>query len=297
MRRLASIIASFGLALSAVAVADDGFGVIPGQPGAQTFTLGSLKLVSLRDAQYVVHNDNKIFGVDVGPDEVGKLLKANGQPDDRISLSVSALLVRTGGRVVLIDTGLGPSVKGGLVSSLKLAGVAPDAVTDILITHSHGDHVGGLIDANGNFAFPHATVRMTAAEWTFMKGREDVAAIVKAIDGHVEPCKVGVAVVPGITPVALEGHTPGHVGYEIVSGTKRLLDIGDLSHSSLISLGKPDWTMGFDSDAAVAKATRKAVLARLARDHELVFSVHFPYPGIGRVAADGAAYKWVPETF
>jgi glyoxylase-like metal-dependent hydrolase (beta-lactamase superfamily II) len=92
------------------------------------------------------------------------------------------------------------------------------------------------------------------------------------------------------------GHTPGHVGYEIASGQQRLLDIGDLAHSSVISLKKPEWTTQLDSDSDLAKATRKATFARIAKTHELIFAPHFPYPGVGHIVVDATAYQWVPET-
>ena len=296
MRLFSTLVAILGLGLSVASHADDGFGATAGPAGATPFKVGSLQLVALHDAQYVIHNDSKVFGVDVGPASVAEVLKANGLPDDRITLSVSALLVRTGNRVVLLDSGMGPKANGGLMASLKVANIAPADITDVVITHSHGDHVGGLVGAGGELAFPKATIRMSAAEWAWMKAQPGSADLVKAIDGHVETFTVGTPIAPGVTPIALDGHTPGHVGYEIVSGKHRLLDIGDMAHSSLLSLKKPEWTMGFDSDAAKAKATRKATFARLAKDKELVFSPHFPFPGVGRIAADGDAFKWVPGT-
>ncbi len=99
------------------------------------------------------------------------MLKAAGAPTDQITLGVDALLAEGGGRVMLFDTGLGPAVHGVLQASLAQAGVRPEAVTDVFITHSHGDHVGGLVTADGRPAFPHALVHMSTAEWAFMRAQ------------------------------------------------------------------------------------------------------------------------------
>jgi glyoxylase-like metal-dependent hydrolase (beta-lactamase superfamily II) len=296
MRALIVAVAIAGFGISAGACAEDTFGPVPGAPASQSFKVGKLQLIALRDAQFVAHNDGKIFGVDAGPAAVGELLKGNGLPEDRIPLGVDALLVRTGHRVILLDAGLGPKAHGNLMASLTEAGVSPEAVTDVVITHTHGDHVGGLVDAAGTLAFPKAVIRMATPEWTWMKGQPNAAELVKTIEPRVKTFMPGQPIAPGVTPIALDGHTPGHVGYEIVSGKERLLDIGDVAHSSLVSLRKPQWTMGFDSDAAVAKVTRRATLARLAKNQELVFAPHFPFPGVGHIVADGDAYTWKPAT-
>jgi glyoxylase-like metal-dependent hydrolase (beta-lactamase superfamily II) len=296
MRAAILAVAIIALGVSAGAGAEDGFGPVPGAPASRAFKLGKLQLIALRDAQFVARNDGRIFGADAGPAAVGELLKSKGLPDDRVTVGVDALLVRTGQRVILLDAGLGPKAHGNLLASLKEAGVPPETVTDVLITHAHGDHVGGLVDAGGALAFPKAVIRMAAAEWHWMKSESTAVDLVKAIEPRVKTFTPGTPIAPGVTPIALDGHTPGHVGYEIVSGKERLLDIGDLAHSSLVSLKKPDWTMGFDSDAALAKATRKATLARLAKDEELVFAPHFPFPGVGHIAADGDGYTWQPAT-
>jgi glyoxylase-like metal-dependent hydrolase (beta-lactamase superfamily II) len=291
----AAVFCTAAVALTSAAFADDAFGPMTAAAAAQSFKLGPLQLIALRDAQFVMHNDGKTFGSDADVATVGNLLKASKLPDDRVTLSVNALLVRAEKRVILIDSGLGPAVHGALMASLAEAGVAPDEVTDVLITHSHFDHVGGLAGAGGKLAFPKAVIRMSTAEWAWMKSQPDAAALVKVIDGHVQTFTPGAPIAPGVTSVALNGHTPGHVGYEITSGKQSLLDIGDMAHSWVISLKKPEWTMQFDSDKATAMATRKATFARLAKSHELVFAPHFPYPGVGHVVADGDAYTWVPE--
>jgi len=294
MRRLTWIAVLVSFALSAhVLAAADAFGPIPGPPAAHLFTLGKLKLTSLHDAQFVLPNDGKAFGVGVDPSLVSELLRTAGAPTDRITVSVNALLVRTGNRLLLIDTGLGPKLHGALPASLQEAGVKPTAVTDVLITHSHGDHVGGLLDANGHLAFPKATIRMSSAEWAWMQTK-GAPELVKAISHRIHTFEPGARIAPGVTSVALKGHTPGHVGYEIVSGDARLLDIGDLAHSFIISLAKPQWGVAFDNEDSVAKSTRATTLKQLASDQELIFSPHFPFPGVGHIEPAGDAFAWKP---
>jgi glyoxylase-like metal-dependent hydrolase (beta-lactamase superfamily II) len=290
MTWVASLV-SLGMAVTVDAAV--AFGPATVAPAAHEFTLGKLKLATLHDAQFVIPNDSKTFGVGANTAEVTDLLRAAGAPTDRITLSVNAVLVRMGHRVVLIDTGIGQKAHGELVGSLHEAGVKPSAVTDVLITHSHGDHVGGLVDADGHLAFPKATIRMSSPEWEFMqsKGSPDIA---KVIAKKVHPFELGAQVLPGIKSVPLKGHTPGHTGYEISSGNEHALYIGDMAHSSIISLAKPQWGVQFDGDDAAAKATRAATLKQLASDQELVLSPHFPFPGVGHIEAAGDGFTWKP---
>lgn len=266
----------------------------PVAPAATSFTVGAYRLAALADARNVVPNDGTVFGHDQTPEAVATVLRAAGLPTDRVTLSVDVLLVRMPGHVVLIDTGLGPKAGGAMLRSLAKAGVMPAQVTDVLITHSHGDHVGGLLDAEGKLAFPRATVRLASAEWAAMQARPQAAALVAAITPKVAAFTPGAAILPGITPVAISGHTPGHVGYRIVSQGKQLLDIGDTAHSSIVSLAKPGWAIGFDGDKPQGMAARRATLAGLARSGERVWAPHFPYPGLGTVKASGDGYSFVP---
>lgn len=261
-------------------------------PAAQAFKLGAFDVWVLRDGALKIPNNGAIFGLNANPAAVAGVLHKAGA--DQIRLDIDALLVRMPQHLVLFDTGYGAAGHGLLQESLAKAGVTPGEVTDIFITHSHPDHVGGLVDAKDQPAFPKATIRMSAREWTFMQGNPALAKEVAAIKGQVRTFDPGHAVLPGIKTVALPGHTPGHTGYEIDSKGQRLLDIGDIAHSSIVSLAEPDWTIAWDSDKPEGVQTRRHELQRLAADHERVFAPHFPYPGVGYIERAGKGFRFKP---
>lgn len=269
-------------------------------PDVYPFKVGALDMVALRDGGMSgVPNDNTVLGVGRTPAEVAAVLTANGLLGDSFSLSVQPLLVRDGARVVLLDAGAGNSFgpgAGKLPASLAAAGVQPDQVTDVLISHSHGDHVVGLVNAAGALTFPNATIRMAAAEWAFLQANTEMAALVAAITPKVQTFQPGaVALTPSISSVAINGHTPGHMGYEIRSGSDSLLYIGDTMHHSVISVQRPEWQIAFDTDGPTATASRQALLDRAASQNLRVYAVHFPFPGLGRIQRKDDGFVWVPE--
>ena len=135
---------------------------------------------------------------------------------------------------------------------------------------------------------------MSAPEWATLQAKGD-KALVAAIRPKVQPFAPGVEVVPGIRSVPLPGHTPGHSGYLIGTGTDALLDIGDTAHSAIVSLARPDWAIAYDTDAGAGRTTREAELAKLAASHQRIFAPHFPYPGVGTVVKAGNGYRWEPD--
>ncbi len=262
------------------------------------FKIGALDAIALKDGDITVPNDGKTVGVGQPPAAVSALLAAAGQPTDKVELSIQPLLVRTENRIVLFDTGAGKAdfaVAGRLNASLRAAGVEPAEVTDIFISHSHPDHVGGLVDAQGALVFPNATIHLSAVEWTSMKGSAEQASLVHAITPKVAAFQPGESIAPGITAVAIYGHTSGHSGAEIESQGERLLYIGDTAHHSIISVQRPDWKIAFDEDAPKAQAARRATLQKAADENLRVYAVHFPFPGLGRVRKQGADFVWIPE--
>jgi glyoxylase-like metal-dependent hydrolase (beta-lactamase superfamily II) len=268
--------------------------------GVEEFMVGDLAAMALSDGSLELPNDNKVFGVGLTPEEVAGVLSAAGQPTDKLQLTIHPLLVKAADRVLLFDAGagsvFGPGA-GQLSTSLAAAGVDPASVTDIFISHAHGDHVGGLVNAQGALAFPNAAIHLSKPEWTYMsEGRAELAALVTAITPKVDAFTPGAAIVPGVVKaVEIKGHTPGHSGYMITSGQNSLLYVGDSMHHFVVSVQKPEWTCGFDGDAKTAAASRAALLSQLAADGQRIYAVHFPFPGLGKIEKKGDALAWAAE--
>jgi len=284
----------------------------PAQPApatADTIPIGELSGIALRDGALDFPNDNKVFGVGRTTEDVAGLLAAAGLPGDKVSLSISPLLVRTADRTLLFDTGagtnFGPSA-GNLAQSLADAGVDADRITDVFLSHVHGDHAGGLINAEGALSFPNATIHIASPDWEMLRalnaetaasmGLTQHAQLVAAITSKVVAFEPGADLIPGVVKaVAIRGHTPGHSGFLIGPGDNSLLYTGDAMHHFIVSVQRPDWTIAFDQDAPTAEKSRGDLLAQLAASGQRIYAVHFPNPGVGKIARRGDSYVWVPE--
>ena len=270
-------------------------------PDIHAFRVGQIQAVALKDGEMAFAATDREMSPWSDGAAVASLLAAAGQTDGQVHLSIQPLLVRDGDRVVLIDTGAGGRMGAGgkLLASLRAAGVEPGDVTDVLISHAHGDHVGGLTGRDGALTFPNAVIRMSAAEWAFARaGAAEAGAgpLLAAITPKVRTFEPGAQVTPSIKAVALAGHTPGHAGYEIVSGEDRLLYIGDAMHSTLVSVQRPEMANGWDSDGATAVRTRQGLLERGASGNLRIYGVHFPFPGLGTFQRSGDHFVWTPES-
>lgn len=232
-------------------------------------------------------------------------------PAAAIAVPISTHLIRSGSDITLIDAGSGGAfgpTGGRHLAALAAAGVAPEAVTRILLTHMHPDHIGGLVtDAGAVFA--NATLHVSTPELAFwtdagvaasmpegMQGFFALAAGVAAAYGaRVTPFEGDADLGGGISAIAMYGHTPGHTGYRLSSGSDQLIVMGDTAAFASLQFSNPDIGISFDADGAAAVVTRKKVLAMAAADKIAIAGSHLPFPGVGHVDARGDAYAWVPE--
>lgn len=261
------------------------------------FAIGEFQAAAVSDGAGAFPNDNKTLAINKTKADVDALLTANNLPTDQLHLSVQPLVVKTSDRVLLFDAGagllFGPTM-GKLPASLASASVDPASITDIFISHGHGDHVGGLV-SNDALAFPNASIHIQAAEWDSLKSQEQMAPIVAVIEPKVVAFQPGADLVPGVKAVDIKGHTPGHSGYLIASGDQSLLYIGDTMHHYVISVQEPDWTIAFDGDAPTAQTSRKQLIESAAASGQRIYAVHFPFPGLGKFERQGDKFVWVAE--
>jgi glyoxylase-like metal-dependent hydrolase (beta-lactamase superfamily II) len=193
-----------------------------------------------------------------------------------------------------------------------MAGYAPEQVDEILLTHLHKDHVGGVLQA-GKIAFPNAVLRVARADadyWRdaasragapeFLRSFFDSAAEALApyaAAGRLRPFDGDTEVVPGIRSVSEPGHTPGHTAYLVESRGQRLLVWGDIVHVAPVQLKDPRASLKYDTSDAAAQRTRRSLLERAAREHLWIGAAHISFPGLGHVRRDGAGYRWIPANY
>ncbi|WP_102108226.1 MBL fold metallo-hydrolase [Oceaniglobus roseus] len=264
-------------------------------PIQNTFAMGDMTVSTLLAGTRTVEEPHKIFGLNVPDEEFAEVSRANFIPADAAQFFFTPTVVKAGGELVLFDTGTGAE---GVTAALAAAGHAPEDVTTVVITHMHGDHIGGLMNGDAP-TFANAAYVTGQAEYDYWSGQDNEGFKTKVapLAEKMRFVKDGDSPVPGITAMAAFGHTPGHMVYHLESGSDRLLIMADTANHYVWSLAHPDWEVSFDVDKAAAAATRRKILDMVATDRIPLVGYHMPFPGLGFVETREDGFRFVPETY
>jgi glyoxylase-like metal-dependent hydrolase (beta-lactamase superfamily II) len=277
------------------------------------FNLGALELLIVTDGHIFVHPAQPIFAPGIDTIKVKEALAANFIQDDSVDAAINILVIKQEKRIIIIDTGSGSSIgeqAGRFIKNLNAAGIAADAITDIFLTHLHVDHIGGIMDGNGNLAFKNAAYYLAEREYSFWMSKDPdfsqsknkssnegsvllARNTISAIKQKLNLYNFGETLFGCISAESAEGHTPGHPVLKIFSGSKSLTHIVDTVHTTLL-LSHPEWGTEWDTDFDKGVATRRKLLEEQFISKGLTMSCHLPWPGLGYVIKNGKGYGWSP---
>ncbi|HEY1746785.1 MAG TPA: MBL fold metallo-hydrolase [Xanthobacteraceae bacterium] len=281
-----------------------------GVAGIYRYRIGSFEVTAIYDGiWYRPITDKFIRNAPFA--EVENALAAAFMPADKLATPFTTLIVNTGKRLVLIDTGTGGQIApsaGALHANLAAAGFDAKAVDLIAISHFHPDHINGIKDKDDDLVFANAEITVAADEWKFWMDDANLNAapsdlkaafrnqrrIFSSIANNVTRFAPGAEIAPGIVALAAPGHTPGHTVFAIYSGDQSLLVLGDTAQHPAVFARHPDWQAAFDIDGDEAVATRKNLFERAAADRMLVTGYHFPFPACGHLIKTAGGFEHVP---
>ncbi len=282
----------------------------PQAPGFYRFRIGGFLVTTVQDGFFARPLEGFVRNAPLA--EVQAAASNAFLPTDRQVIPFTITFVQRGDSLIAFDTGNGVTPAGAtagrMIANMAAAGIDPARVTHVIQSHFHGDHVNGLLDANGGRAFPNAQILVPEAEWAWWttatnetrspEGQRgnfaNVARRFAPYQGRVTPFAAGAEVVPGITAIAAPGHTPGHTIFRIADGDAQMMFVADVTNRPELMMANPDWQIVFDFDGDTAAATRRRVLDMVATDRIRVTGYHFPFPANGHVARAGNGFRFVP---
>ncbi|MGE5536875.1 MAG: MBL fold metallo-hydrolase [Acidobacteriota bacterium] len=279
-------------------------------PGVYRTKIGSYEVTALYDGIWRLPIDEK-FVRNASSSAVDKALAAAFLPPRVLPVSFTALMVNTGSKLILIDTGTAGQITdsaGFMLGNLAVAGIEPKQIDTILISHFHPDHIDGIKTKDGANVFPNAEILVPEPEWKFwmddgnmsrakqpvLRYFRNARRIFKDIADEVHRFTPGKEVAPGITSIPAYGHTPGHTAFSISSGNQSMLVMSDTAREPFLFVKHPLWQPSYDMDGPLAATTRERMLDRAAADRMLVEAYHFPFPASGHIARTKSGYELVP---
>ena len=261
--------------------------VIAAEPPNRQFRFGSFEVTAVQDASSAMRAE--LFPGIPGT-EFRRLAGAQRAPS-----SVNVFVLKRGGKLILVDAGNGGK-RGAMLRKLEQDGIPPEKIDCILLTHMHGDHIGGLLGRDGKAAFPNAVVYVSAPEreyWQSAAGARGELArkVLQSYAGRVKEFRFGEEVLSGVRALDASGHTPGHTVFD----TDSLLIVGDLFHAAAIQIPRPEICAAYDMEPSKAVQARRRFCDLAAAASKPVAGMHLPYPGIGRISRNAAGYVYSPE--
>lgn len=282
----------------------------PKLPSVYRVKLGQFEITTIYDGAIQLDGPHPIFGENQPVEAVKAFAEQNFLPPDKMEISFTPVIVNTSKEVVIFDAGNGAGRRpnaGKLAATLGQAGLKPEDIDVVVITHCHPDHIGGIME-DGKPLFPNARYVIGDMEYNFWSKEERLSGpterAAKLVQSNVVPVaekttflKPDGEIVSGIRAVNAFGHTPGMLVYHIESDGRRLLVMADVTNHYVMSLMKPEWHVRFDMDKDAAIATRKRVLDMLATDRFPVTGYHMPFPAVGYIEKTGDSYRWVQASY
>jgi glyoxylase-like metal-dependent hydrolase (beta-lactamase superfamily II) len=274
--------------------------------GFVSYKVGAAEVTALYDGIWEKPHD-PAFIANASVEDIKAAMVKAGLPADFVSIPFTVVVVRGAGKTILCDSGTGGQVQptaGKMMANMKAAGIDPAAIDTILISHCHPDHIFGLMEKDTNKpVFPNAEIVISDVEYKFWtdpavidrlpEARKGLARRIQAVFPtwkNIRQVEGEAEVAPGIRFVSAPGHTPGHRAFHLASGSGQLMISNDTAYVPALVVANPGWRGVYDQDGAVAEASRRKLLDRVIADNIMICGYHFPFPGAGTIAKDGAGY-------
>jgi glyoxylase-like metal-dependent hydrolase (beta-lactamase superfamily II) len=319
-RRQAFAVAASAAAAASLPLARDAQAAAPpaGKQAAgwYRYKIGSIEMTVATDgvARFKMAEDHVI---NIKKDAVNAALAEVFMEKDMMTTPYNPVAINTGGKLAVIDTGTGEAnfknskgVGGQFVTNLAAAGIDRNAIDTVIISHYHGDHINGLLMADGSLTWPNAEILVPAFEHKYWMDDGEMSRATNArvqtnfknvrrvfnaeVMKRVNTYEYNKEVIPGVTAQHTPGHTVGHTSYVISSGQEAVYLQSDVTHVPFLFARHPDWHAFYDQDGPMAETTRRKVYDMLSADRMRVQGFHYPFPSLAHVEKVGSGYREIP---